>query len=80
MRLVQVKVVEGALSADQKRQIVEGVTEVLVAVEGESLRGTTWVIVDEVAIGNWGVDGRALTTEDVKATTAAATTWGDELS
>jgi 4-oxalocrotonate tautomerase len=63
MRLVQVKVIEGVLSADQKRQIVEGVTEVLVAVEGESRRGTTWVIVDEVAIGNWGVGGRALTNE-----------------
>ena len=72
MPLVQVKVIEGVFSADQKRQIVEGVTEAIVAVEGESMRGITWVLVDEVASGAWGVAGRALTTDDVKA--MAATT------
>jgi 4-oxalocrotonate tautomerase len=73
MPLVQVKVLEGVFSASQKRQIVEGVTEALVAVEGEGMRRVTWVIVDEVRSGDWGVGGRALTTEDVKAMAANQT-------
>jgi 4-oxalocrotonate tautomerase len=73
MPLVQIKVIAGVFSADQKRQIVEGVTEALVAVEGESMRGITWVIVDEVGSGDWGVGGRTLSTEDVKAMAVVAT-------
>jgi 4-oxalocrotonate tautomerase len=73
MPLVRITVIEGAFSANQKRQIVEGVTEVLVAVHNESVRATTWVIVDEVADGDWGVAGHVLTADDLR-TTAVATT------
>jgi 4-oxalocrotonate tautomerase len=31
------------------------------------MRGVTWVIVEEVRSGQWGIGGNALTTEDVKA-------------
>ena len=55
-----------------KRQIVEGVTEAMVAVEGENMRGVTWVVVEEVHSGDWGIGGRALTTEDVRALAAGA--------
>jgi 4-oxalocrotonate tautomerase len=72
MPLVQVKVIEGVFSDDSKRQIVEGVTEAMVAVEGENMRGVTWVIMEEVKSGDWGIGGRALTTEDVQALTAGA--------
>jgi 4-oxalocrotonate tautomerase len=70
--LVRITIVEGALRPWQMRQIVEGVTEVLVAVEGERIRPTTWVIVDEIGGGAWGVGGRVLTAADAKATVAAA--------
>jgi 4-oxalocrotonate tautomerase len=73
MRLVHVTVVEGVLNAGQKRQIVEGVTEVLVAIEGEGIRAATWVILDEVAGHDWSVGGRALVAEDVRATTVTTT-------
>ena len=72
MPLVQVSVIEGVFSQDQKRQIVEGVTEAMVAVEGEGMRGVTWVIVEEVRSGQWGIGGRALSTADVKALSATA--------
>jgi 4-oxalocrotonate tautomerase len=72
MPLVQVKVIEGVFSPDQKRQIVEGVTEAMVAVEGEAMRGVTWVLVEEVLSGDWGIGGRALTTGDVQALAAGA--------
>jgi 4-oxalocrotonate tautomerase len=72
MPLVQVKVIEGVFSDDSKRQIVEGLTEAMVAVEGENMRGVTWVIVEEVQSGDWGIGGRALTTQDVQALAAGA--------
>jgi 4-oxalocrotonate tautomerase len=38
----------------------------MVAVEGEAMRGVTWVKVDEIASGDWGIGGRCLTTAAVK--------------
>ena len=70
MPLVQVKVIEGVFSDDSKRQIVEGLTEAMVAVEGENMRGVTWVVVEEVRSGDWAIGGRALTTGDVRALAA----------
>jgi 4-oxalocrotonate tautomerase len=70
MPLVQVTVLEGVFSQDQKRQIVEGVTEAMVAVEGEGMRGVTWVLVDELRSGQWGIRGRVLTANDIKALSA----------
>lgn len=68
MPLVRITVIEGAFSANQKRQLVEGVTEVLVAVHDESVRGATWVIVDEIAGGDWGVAGQVLSADESRAT------------
>ena len=70
MPLVEVKVIEGVFSEDKQRQIVEGVTEAMVAIEGEGLRGVTWVLVEEVRSGDWGIGGRAITTEDIQTLAA----------
>ena len=72
MPLVEVKVIEGVFSEDKKRQIVEGLTEAMVAIEGERLRGVTWVVVEEVRSGEWGIGGRGLTTQDVQALAGVA--------
>jgi 4-oxalocrotonate tautomerase len=73
MPLVRITVVQGDLSANQKRQIVEGVTEVLVAVHDEAVRAATWVMVDEVAGGDWGVGGHLLGADGTRATAVGAT-------
>jgi 4-oxalocrotonate tautomerase len=70
MPLVQVKLIEGVFSEAQKRQMIEGLTETMVAIEGENMRGVTWVVVEEVKSGDWGIGGRALSTADVKALAA----------
>ncbi len=70
MPFVQVKVIEGVFSAEQKQQIVERVTDAMVSVEGENMRQVTWVVVEEVHSGDWAIAGRALSTEDVKALAA----------
>jgi 4-oxalocrotonate tautomerase len=46
--------------------MVERLTEAMVEIEGESLRPVTWVVIDEVKSGDWGIGGKALTTQDVK--------------
>ena len=67
MPLINVKVIEGVFSEDQKRTIVENLTNAMVAIEGENLRPVTTVIIDEVKGGNWAIGGRPLTAIDVMA-------------
>ena len=70
MPLINVKLIEGVFSAEQKRQIVTSLTDAMVRIEGENMRPVTWVIVEEVLSGDWGIAGNPLTTEDVKALAA----------
>jgi 4-oxalocrotonate tautomerase len=67
MPLVNVRLIEGVFTPDQKREIIHKLTETMVEIEGESLRPVTWVIVEEVKSGDWGIGGNGLTTADVHA-------------
>ena len=67
MPLLQVKLIEGVFSAEQKRQMIEKLTETMVSIEGENMRGVTLVVVEVVKSGDWGIGGKTLTTDDVKA-------------
>lgn len=70
MPLIQVKVIEGVFTETQKRDMVHKLTDAMVSIEGENMRPVTWVIVEEVKSGDWGIGGKALTTADVKALAA----------
>jgi 4-oxalocrotonate tautomerase len=70
MPLVNVKVIENVFSDEDKKLMVERLTEAMVSVEGENMRGVTWVVIEEVRSGDWGIGGQALTTADVKALAA----------
>jgi len=65
MPLVNVQIIENVFTPEQKQQIITGITDVMVAIEGEALRGVTWVKIDEVKEGNWGIGGQALHAADV---------------
>jgi len=67
---INVKLIEGVFDATQKREIVEKLTETMVSIEGENMRSVTWCVVEEVRSGDWGIAGKPLTTEDVKALAA----------
>ncbi len=67
MPLVDIQVIEGVFDANQKKAMIRDVTEAMVAIEGEAMRGVTWVRVQEYASGEWGIGGKALTAADVKA-------------
>jgi 4-oxalocrotonate tautomerase len=70
MPLIQVRVIKDVFSKDQKRQIINKLTDAMVSVEGENMRGVTWVTIEEVDSGDWGIGGKALTTSDVHALAA----------
>ena len=67
MPLVTVKVIEGIFSEAQKHEMIQRLTDVMVSIEGEAMRRSTWVVVEEVKSGNWGIGGKVLTTDDLKA-------------
>lgn len=67
MPLIQVSLIEEVFTPEQKQQIVRKLTDAMVEIEGEALRGVTWVTIQEVRSGEWGIGGQTLTTADVKA-------------
>jgi 4-oxalocrotonate tautomerase len=71
MPLINVKLIEDVFTPEQKRRIVEELTDAMVAIEGEAMRPVTWVVVEEVHSGDWGIAGKPLTTQDVRALAAA---------
>ncbi len=70
MPLIQVKLIEEVFTPAQKKEIITRLTDAMVAVEGENMRGVTWVIIEDVRSGEWGIGGNALTTADVRALAA----------
>jgi 4-oxalocrotonate tautomerase len=70
MPLIQVKVIEGVFTDAQKREMVHKLTDAMVAIEGEAMRPVTWVVVEEVKSGDWGIGGKTLTAADVKTLAA----------
>ena len=72
MPLINVKVIEGVFSSSQRREIVQKLTDAMVSIEGENMRGVTWCVLEEVHSGDWAIGGTALTTQDVQALAAGA--------
>ena len=67
MPLVTVKVIEGVFTQAEKQDMIRKITDTMVEIEGENLRPVTWVLVEEVHSGDWGIAGNGLTTADVHA-------------
>ncbi|WP_261494343.1 tautomerase family protein [Albidovulum sediminis] len=70
MPLVDIEVIEGVFSAEKKKELIARVTDAMVSVEGEAMRGVTWVRLKEVGSGDWAIGGHCLTAADVRAMAA----------
>ena len=70
MPFVQVKIIEGVFSETQKREMIQKITDAMVSIEGENMRQVTTVVIEELKSGDWGIGGKALTTDYVKALAA----------
>lgn len=66
MPLVQIKGIGGYLSLEQKKDMIRKVTDAVVSVEGEGLRPVTWVTIEDVDPGAWGVGGQSVTDDDLR--------------
>jgi 4-oxalocrotonate tautomerase len=65
MPLIQVKLIEGVFDSKQKKEIITKLTDAMVSIEGENLRPVTWVVIEEVRSGEWGIGGQAMQTAAV---------------
>ncbi len=70
MPLIDINLIKGVFTASQKKTMIEKVTDAMVAIEGERLRGVTWVRVNETESGEWAIGGKPLTAADVKSLAA----------
>ncbi|HEY3756431.1 MAG TPA: tautomerase family protein [Opitutaceae bacterium] len=67
MPLVKMNMIEGVFTAEQKKELIRKLADVVASVAGENIRPVTWVVLEEVKSGEWGIGGNALTTADVNA-------------
>jgi 4-oxalocrotonate tautomerase len=74
MPFIDIKVIQGAFTPEEKRNLVERVSETVIALEGEALRPYTHTAITETPSGEWAVGGQLLTAEDVQAVRSAAAT------
>ena len=79
MPLVTVKGIEGVYTPEQKRQLIRKLTDVMVECAGEKLRPTTWVIIEDVKPGDWGIAGDTLDPEEVRAAPSGAVAISDAI-
>ncbi|RTK97610.1 MAG: 4-oxalocrotonate tautomerase family protein [Neisseriaceae bacterium] len=60
MPYVNIKITREGATAEQKAQLIQGVTQLLVDVLNKK-PATTVVVIDEVDTDNWGVGGESIT-------------------
>jgi len=67
MPLVDIHLIDGVFDKQQKRKMIESVTDAMVAIEGEVMRGVTWVRIHDVPGGQWAIGGQPLEAADIHA-------------
>lgn len=67
MPLVNIDVIKGVFTPEQKHEMIKKVTDAMVSVEGEKMRPVTWVLFREVEQGDWAIGGKRLAAADVHA-------------
>jgi len=60
MPYVNIKVTKEGVTAEQKAEVIRGVTKLLADVMGKNPQ-TTVVVIEEVDMDNWGIGGETVT-------------------
>jgi 4-oxalocrotonate tautomerase len=61
MPLIDIHVIKNVFNQAQKKEIIKKMTNTMVEIEGEALRGVTWVRIIETNEGDWAIGGQQLT-------------------
>ena len=72
MPLVDIQLIKGVFTAEQKTRMIRKVTDAMLSVEGEAMRSVTWVRVQEIESGEWAIGGNPLTAAAVKSMAIAS--------
>jgi 4-oxalocrotonate tautomerase len=67
MPLIQVKYIKDTFTPTQKTEIISKLTDAMVSIRGENLRPVTWVTIEEICSGEWGIGGQPVTIDAVRA-------------
>jgi 4-oxalocrotonate tautomerase len=67
MPLIRATLVENAITAEQKQELISRLTDAVTSVYGETMRQYTWVLIDEIKSGQFGAGGHGFTTEEIRA-------------
>jgi 4-oxalocrotonate tautomerase len=70
MPLVTIDVIKDVFTPKQKQELIARVTQAMIEVEGENMRGVTTVRIQEFQGGDWAIGGKALKASDVLALAA----------
>ena len=60
MPYVNIKITDEGVTQKQKKELIEGVTNLLQNVLGKNPK-TTVVVIDEINTDNWGIEGETVT-------------------
>lgn len=60
MPYVNIKITKEGATAEQKAELIVGVTDLLVKVLNKN-PATTFVVIDEIDTDNWGIAGQSVT-------------------
>ncbi|HPS90394.1 MAG TPA: tautomerase family protein [Methanosarcina vacuolata] len=73
MPFVEIKMIEGELSKEEIKKLVEDVTNAVVSNVGENLRSVIWVTVQEIKSDYFGVGGQCIGLKEIRAMQAGST-------
>lgn len=59
MPYINVRLIDDQVTAAQKSEVIRQITQVMVDVLGKD-PNTTFVVIDEVSIDNWGLGGQSV--------------------
>ena len=69
MPVINIRLIPGGITSEQKAEVIKGVTDVMVNVLGKD-PAKTFITIEEVSTDNWGVNGQQVT--QMRAERAAA--------
>jgi 4-oxalocrotonate tautomerase len=67
MPLIEIKFFQDEFAEAERTAIISAVTDTMVSFTSEAIRPHTWVLLEEIKSGNWGIGGTALGLADVRA-------------